>query len=159
MKKIFLFYILFCLVIASILIIPNKTLVFADIGKLNNLGQYCFYVKGKYELNNCLCTNSGCGTIIQTNFKNAQKIKKEINNIQGESYCFKVSDEEIINKILNLFNAVIVKQQELEDLKIVYGYSAKLDKFVTDEGEKINLQICKNGTNVTVGYPIILGSY
>ena len=159
MKKTFLIYILFCLVITSILIIPNKTLVFADVGKLNSLGQYCFYVKGKYDLKNCLCTDSGCGTIIQTTFKNAQKIKKDINNIQGESYCFNSSNEDVVNDILNMFNAVIVKQQDLGNLKIVYAFSVKLDKFVTDDGEKINLQICKNINNVTVGYPIILGSY
>lgn len=159
MKKIFVFYILFCLVIASVLIIPNKKLVFADIGKINNSGQYYFYVKGDYKLDKCLCISSGCGTIIQTKFNNATQTKKLLDNIQGESYCFKTSNENITNEILTLFNAVIIKQQEIDNLKIVYAYSNGLEKYVKDDGEKINLQICINNENVTIGYPIILGSY
>ena len=50
-------------------------------------------------------------------------------------------------------------REQTQDILCIYGYSSRLKGGVTVDGEKINLQIVVRGGIVTVGTPVILGSF
>lgn len=164
LKKYLFYYIIFCLLIICFLIIPSNKPIFADaVNKYENV-KYTFYTAeicngSNYVFNNCEIINVGYGSIITTDLNNASNVKKNVNNLQGESCELNNATKEDCFEMLNHFNATIVRQENLDDISIIYAYSPLLEKFVFDDGDKINLQFALVSETLTVGYPLIMGSY
>lgn len=79
-------------------------------------------------------------------------------NSKGQSIRFLGNDSDV-KELLDKMEIQIVDRQNLANITIIYGYTVKLGKPVTLKGQKVNIQIAKRGASITVGTPLILGSY
>lgn len=158
-KRCLIFYILFCLIITSFLVTPNNTLIFAEVCKDYNCLEYVFYSKEKASFYNCKIVDVGFGSIITCNENNAQNIKRQINDLSGESCLIKIENKDEILNIINKMSAKIISQNEIDGLHIIEAYSSKLSKFVYVSENKVNLQFAFKDNLLTIGYPVIMGSY
>ena len=119
---------------------------------------YCLNLTN--SLNNCEVINNGNGYIIKTDINNVKHIKSNVSKILGESVCFKSSINKI-EKIISLYNIKIIKEERLNNIICLYGYSenADLTHSILIDSEKVNIQITFNCDYLTIGTPIILGDY
>lgn len=158
LKKSICLYVIFCIVCFAFIYIPSNNLVFANILKDRKEYTYQFFCSSKQNFNYENVVNVGFGSIVTANQSNVNKIASKVSNVQGQSVSFVGDEKTDVQNILLTFNASVVKIQNFNNMQIVYAYSTKLEKCVYDE-DVINLQICFNNGIITVGYPIIMGSY
>ena len=76
----------------------------------------------------------------------------------GETFVFEGCDEDI-KALLTKLNATIIQTQNVGGAEVIYAHSPRLRGGVIAGGEKINMQIAKRGSVVTVGVPVIAGSF
>lgn len=76
--------------------------------------------------------------------------------ILGESFV--ISADQFDN-IFSKLNCKAVKTETFNDFLIIYAYTPFNRNGVYIENEKINVQIVIKNTNMTVGWPLILGSF
>lgn len=86
------------------------------------------------------------------------KVKNSTKGIIGISHTFNGS-KECIQDYLKVFDAEMVKEQTIDGVIIVYAYSSRIKDNVTVGDNKINIQIAVNRGKVTIGSPLIIGSY
>ncbi|MBR1925820.1 MAG: YwmB family TATA-box binding protein [Clostridia bacterium] len=102
---------------------------------------------------------NGNGYLISVCTQNAGAFEKTLNNnYQGESFCF-LGDENNLLEVLKKLNAKIVKKEVFDNLLVVYGFSPKLKNYILMKNQKVNVQIALNKNKITVGTPLILGSF
>ena len=77
--------------------------------------------------------------------------------IKGESV--RLSDGVAAEEVVKYFNARLEFSEETEDAYSEYYYSPYLSSSVRINGKKVNLHIAYSGDAVTVGTPLIFGSY
>lgn len=121
---------------------------------------HIFYSSKNQNVLNAEIIQNGNGFLICSNEQNVKIVNNNLNKsyIQGESFSFDGSFEDI-KIILKKLNTKIIKTESFESLKIFYAYSHKLQKYIFVDGKKVNVQICLNGKKITIGTPLILGSY
>jgi hypothetical protein len=121
-------------------------------------GNYSFYstetVQSKYFTN---VIDLGFSYIYECESTNANRVRPLFKNLDGES--IRLNAEESIDAILKKLDAIVVSQSTIGDLKNIYGYTARNAQYITEKHRKINLQIAVNNNAVTIGFPVILGSY
>ena len=139
--------------------------IFFDIFKINNLvfgvEEYYLYCLNVYkEVPNCEIINNGNGYIIKTDVNNAKFVKSSVSNILGESVRFKSTINKV-EDVIDYYNLSIIKQEKVDDIVCIYGYSNKneLNNSIIIDNENVNLQIAFNNGYITIGNPIILGDY
>ena len=76
----------------------------------------------------------------------------------GESLSFYGNDEEFYD-IIQFYRIKIVKTESLDGITTIYGHSYAFTKYIIIDSQKINVQIALNNSYITVGTPIIFGSY
>lgn len=126
---------------------------------------YSFYLLNSVNLNisNVNVIENGNSLIIKTTFKNAKNIRKNLNNILGESVSFK-GDKLKFTLIMEKLNLKYSFTENIDNNKIIccFGYSnlneLKNREIQVDE-KKVNVQIAFNNNTITIGHPIILGDY
>lgn len=74
------------------------------------------------------------------------------------AYSFAGSPEDILLLITDL-QIQVIERQVLEDMLIYYGYSPKFSRCIDYKGNKCNVQIVHCYGTITVGMPVIVGSY
>jgi len=79
-------------------------------------------------------------------------------NNHGESIVFKRTEEDV-ESLLSRMRVTVVYTQSVGGADVIYGYSNRLRGGVVIEGEKINVQFAMRGDTVTVGTPLIFGSF
>ena len=121
---------------------------------------HTFYATESLNSNTANIIQNGNGFLISTNSQNAKKVLSELNsqNIQGESFCFDGTFCDV-QKILYSLNAQIVKKECFDDFQVFYAHSPKISKYILMNFKKVNMQIVLKNNKITVGSPIILGSY
>ena len=60
---------------------------------------------------------------------------------------------------MHALNATIIKEEKFDEFWVIYAFSPKIEKFVVMNNKKVNTQIALKNKIITVGTPIILGSY
>ena len=100
----------------------------------------------------------GTGKIVQCSVADFSSVLKRCNNVDGFSFCFNGTAQDV-DRIVRFFNLNVTSTQNLDGLQIVCGNSVKLLGGVLLDGETVNLQIAYKDGTVTVGSPLILGSY
>ena len=133
---------------------------FCTLSEDYEIGIYEFYLTEFVELDSAETIRNGDGWIVRCAIERARSIKKEIGeNIEGESFTI-YGGKEIVNKIIDKAQASIVKEGKTGDVYCYYLYSGKINaRSITVFDRKVNLQIAVSKNEITVGYPIILGSY
>lgn len=102
--------------------------------------------------------NMGNGKIVECSVADFHKVLTRCKSVDGFSVSFKGTEQDVV-RILQLFNLKVTSTLNLDGLQIVCGNSGKLLGGVILDGETVNLQIAYKDGTVTVGSPLILGSY
>lgn len=79
-------------------------------------------------------------------------------NVDGISVCFDGTAADVC-AIVNRLHAAEVNCQQLDDMFVACYYSPLIRERATIDGKSVNLQIAYHNGTITVGYPLILGSY
>lgn len=157
MKKLSLLSIVFVL----LSFININTPSFYNIKNCYANANYSFYVADdiKFSNNYTEIENAGLGNIVTCNAQICNIVKKDLSNIVGESITFEGTTRDVIN-LLDIYNASVVKTEHInEDILCVYASTSKFKNSILIDNQKINLQIAYSNGRVTMGTPIILGSY
>lgn len=148
-------------VIILVLVFIPKGAEFYTVASTFNGGEYCFYIDGEAkEEDFTRLVKNGDGYVGYCSVIDAPKVKKlYTRKIDGESFTLygtKVTVGEIIREL----SAKIVSEGMIDGIYTVYLYTGRLNTpSVELFNERVNVQIALNGDKLTVGYPIILGSY
>ena len=100
----------------------------------------------------------GNGRIVQCKVSELQSILKKCNGVDGVSVSFD-GNEEDITRISQCLNLRVTHQYSLDGIEVVCGISSKVNGGVVVDGRTVNVQIAYKDGIVTVGSPLILGSY
>ena len=100
----------------------------------------------------------GNGKIVQCCVADFNSVLARCNEVDGLSISFSGTEQDIL-RIVQLFNLKISSTLNLDGLRIICGNSNKLTGGVILDGVAVNLQIAYKDGTVTVGSPLILGSY
>ncbi len=103
-------------------------------------------------------TDIGFGKIVQCGGTDFAKVLAQCKDVDGTSFCF-VATQNDLATLLNTLSVNVHTTQTLGNLTIVCGYSPKLTGGVILDGNKTNVQIAFDGNTITIGSPLILGSY
>ena len=114
-----------------------------------------YLLKGMYPF--------GSNTIIQADLgqghiPNCYLMWYIIHGVVGESFSFNGSKNDI-NIIIKKLKIEILSKQDLDNIIVIEGYSPLINKSIYINNENINIQIAFNNNKITVGYPLILGSF
>lgn len=112
------------------------------------------YIEPPNEIFNAI--SNGNGYIIQTRANKAKETLKFLSNCSGFMLTFNGTKEDV-KALLNEIK--IIKIEFLNDIETYYAYSCGLLYSTMLESKKVNLQIAINRNIITIGSPIILGSY
>jgi len=139
--------------------------IFNDIFKQNDLIfgslEYSIYcLNAETSIEGCTVLNIGNGYIIKTDVNNASLAKRKTSNILGESVRFNSSFNKI-EKIKNLYNIQIIKEEKLDGIYSLYGFTLNADftNSIYVDNQLVNIQIAFNNGTMVIGTPIILGDY
>lgn len=100
----------------------------------------------------------GSGKIVQCKVADFNSVLTRCKGVDGFSVSF-VGTKRDVERIVRLFDLNVTSTLNLDGLQIVCGNSVKLSGGVILDGEAVNLQIAYKDGTVTVGSPLILGSY
>lgn len=149
---------IFCLVIFSIIVIPINKPVFAYYSD-NNI-MYSFYTSNicrNIENTNIIKNGNSC--IVKCDSVHANQVKQKLENISGESITINMPTNKQIELISNYLQNKTIKTEVVDGIEIIYGYDATKLMYVMVDGQKTNIQVAINKNNITIGYPLILGSF
>ena len=132
----------------------------------------CFYLTASesFDLGNfsngVIIIRNGAGVIVDAPAETAAHLRRGFSDIKGESVSFDGSGSDALD-IINLYRARIINRESVpldingNAIYVIYGYSKLLTRGVTLDGDTVNIQIAINSSTgkVTVGTPLILGSY
>ena len=156
-KKLFALYFIMVFVIISFLILPNKKPIFADNLDYDNLVTYTFYTLEKTD-DSLSYTKNGDAFIVSCDANQAVQVKQKLEKILGESVRFngdKIAGLNFISK----FNYTSVLTEDVNGIFTLYAYSPKIENYVYINNKKVNIELAVNKGVVTIGSPIIVGSY
>ncbi len=123
-------------------------------------GEHSFCTTEETKILNATTVKNGNGFVVSCSSKFCSDIYQHLNKekIQGESFCFNGKLEDVF-KIIYIMSAKVVCREEFDDFSVFYAYSPKIDKSININSKKINLQIAYKNNKITVGTPLILGSF
>ena len=129
--------------------------------RLNN-GTYNAYVtnfvSAEETENSYSYVKVASGGIVACQMQYIQEVKSYNFNILGESLSFYGSIDEF-NNLVKIYRVKIIKTEQVGEILTIYGYSFAFKKHIILDNKKVNVQIAINSNCITVGTPIILGSY
>lgn len=123
-------------------------------------GVHIFYTIQRLEDPRVECIGSGNGFMIRCDSRNATDIYSLLNPamLSGESFSFSGGLSEA-RAILSRLDAEVVSIEEIDQLEVWYAHTHLLGRELSVEGELVNVQVAIRDGLVTVGTPLILGSY
>lgn len=123
-------------------------------------GVHIFYTMQSLNDPRVECLRSGNGFILQCRSRDAAEVYALLSPalLSGESFSFSGGLAEA-RAILSRLDAEVVSSEQIDQLQIWYGYTRMLGGELSVQGQAINLQIAIRDGTVTVGTPLILGSY
>lgn len=128
--------------------------------KLETLGAGYFRIYSREDVCSPLVTNRrsiATGFIYVTRSENADELRNKFTHIYGESI---ILDEYMPkHEVLRALGYRAVLQQNNHMMRITYAYSGRGRDFITENNNRINLQIASRNGVTTVGWPVILGSF
>ncbi len=156
-KKVFPLYLIFLFVLLCVLLLPNKAPIFASKSQID--ASYTFYTKTPVSsLNNVTVVQNGNMYLVNCSANDAFEVKSKLNNIEGESITFQGTKNDALN-FFNKYNYEVIYSEMVENIFIIYAYCPQIQNHVFVNNQKTNLQLAINNQKITIGTPLILGSY
>lgn len=107
---------------------------------------------------NCNATDVGSGKLVHTLVQNYDQTLKNVDGVQGVSYSYKGQSSDVF-ALVKKFDLSVCDCYSDGSVFTVCGHSPYFIGGTTLGGKKVNLQIAFHNGVVTVGSPLILGSY
>lgn len=151
-------FLVFIVLLITFILVPNGEDVFI-LSKLDMEGVYSCYAQEIKDLPSCFRVDiNGSGKIVSCDMTSAHEMSKYINGkVYGESITYKGTYNDF-KKLIDVLNIEIVVSESIDGLECIYGFG-EFGRHVTINGMAVNIQLAFNLGNITVGCPIILGSY
>ena len=117
---------------------------------------YVVYARGYTFSPYAYRVDNGDDTVLTTKISSAGEVYEGTQCVLGEtvSFCGAQAD---LDELIERLGFSVVYDSDIAGC--TYGYSPKLGKGVLVEGRQVNCQIVIEGDRITVGFPLILGSY
>ena len=154
--------VLFLIVAMLMLILPSNKSNFNYFNYEN--ATYFFYISGVsnesiFAHKNVDYVKCGDSYIISCEAKATSVVESLDTNILGESVRIKEYSSSVLNGILNKYLDMVVKCENIDDMKILYCYDKSLDRSVDLFDKKVNVQIVIRSNQIDIGYPLILNGF
>lgn len=150
MKK-FLIMISLCLIVAVTYCVPTFVL---DVERAD--AKVFYYTRGDV---------SGTGTYMFDNvymtacsYREHNKVERKLSNVIGITYTFS-GDYDDYREILTEYRVGVVETEVVDGIHIIYGMSEQCGQPRIVDGKPINIQLAIKDNVITVGTPLIMGSY
>ena len=149
---------IFLLISFCLICVPTQSPVFDFLNNENIT--YFYYVSAKdLKLKNAVVITCGEQSIVECKPNQAKSIKNQLGQILGESIRIKNCDKNVIDKILDDYNDMAVYKEDIEGYRFIYCYDKTLSNSVFLKNQKVNIQIAISGSEVNIGYPLILNGF
>ena len=102
--------------------------------------------------------DTGLGRQVTCPLSSYKTILSACRDVDGISVTFDGTAADV-NAIVSRLRATEVSRQQLDGMVVVCFYSPLIRERVTIDGAPVNVQIAYSQGTITVGYPLILGSY
>lgn len=144
-------------VVWGVFIYRDEDILFKAAGR-GEVSYYTKYAAG--DVRYATVVQNGRGSIVTCDFSNYKSVRSSLNDISGVSIRFR-GDYSDVESLISQLEIKSVAAESLDEYGIVsyYGFTFKLRNRVYADGKYINIQIVLSGNTITIGYPIILGSY
>ena len=123
---------------------------------------YSIYVSKDFVPNveGVSCVKNGSINIVSCNAKQADKLYSSFDkeSIVGQSFKFESIYQEFLDYLAGL-DVKVVSTENFDNITSVYCYSDKIVDGIYLSSGKVNLQIAYSNGYVTVGSPVIIGSF
>ena len=119
-------------------------------------GTYEVYAAGHARSEYAVRFDNGGDTVLRSKLSAARYVYDDVACVLGETVAFEGGQAEL-DRLISVLEFVLVERGEIEGC--YYGYAARLGTGVVVRGKEINCQIVTAGDRITVGYPLIMGSY
>lgn len=100
----------------------------------------------------------GLGRQVTCTIDELTSVLAECSGVDGVSVTFDGALDDV-NAVVTRLRAKEVNRQQINGLTVVCYYSPLIRNRVSIGGETVNVQIAYRSGTITVGYPLILGSY
>ena len=102
---------------------------------------------------------NGAGTIIVGTINQVSQIKQCIvGDIYGETIKIAGVYEDV-DDVVDTLGIDIVKTDDFDEIRCVYGNIDGLEEYVTINGKQVNVQVAYSNGTISIGYPLIVGAY
>jgi len=147
------------LVLAALAAIPKATELYILTDFVYD-GDYIFYCSQDIVVpERAVKIDNGVYAEIRCSSYYAGDVRARLNNVAGESISYPCSDLEI-SGLIERMNITVKSEQNIDGYTIIYGYTHRLNtNKVRVAGEEINIQLAYKNGKITIGTPLILGSY
>lgn len=151
-------FLIFIVFIIAFVLISGSEDIFV-LSRLDLNGRYRCYAQDVKSVSSGFDVDiNGNGKIVSCDMLYAGEIDNYIlGKVYGESITFEGSHDDFINVIKKL-NINIVAAESVENLESIYGFG-RFGKCVMINGKSVNIQVAYSLGYITIGCPIILGSY
>ncbi|MDE7454361.1 MAG: hypothetical protein K2M64_00845 [Clostridia bacterium] len=123
-----------------------------------NYSQYNAQISIYCRSTTCNSIDTGMGKIVTCNSQTLKQTLSNCNQVDGISVSFDGVLQDV-DDVFNRLNATLISMQQFDDLLIICCNSPRIKGGVTVDGNSVNVQIAYCDGKITVGYPLILGSY
>ncbi len=124
------------------------------VGQISPDGKVCVYCRQTslqgYDLGFC--------KIVECDAQDLQRILTDCDKVDGVSVTFEGGRSDV-DRVAQALGVNGIAEYQLDDVSVFCGYSYKINGGVTLDGNRVNVQIAFGKGTVTVGSPLILGSY
>lgn len=122
--------------------------------------EYTFYTTQLFYDRNAVTIKNGAAYHVCCDFKNAKNIYKKLDKtlLKGQSFCF-FSEKSDLDSFIRRLNISVLTTEQVDNVFIVNGYNSKFGDGVFVGKDYVNIQLAFSCGKITVGVPLILGSF
>ena len=153
MKKLIVFVLL--------LVVLSSTVMYKQeinpVWGLSNIQKVCFVSKDKFEQTGF--ENVICGDLF-FNFCSSDVAKNDLKNYQAKSLSIQLYFENAkLNNLIKTLKIDNIKEEILDNVKVLTGYSPYFQDSILFDGKKINVQIGITQNLIILGNPLIFTGF
>lgn len=118
--------------------------------------QVTYYTKGSNLQNSIYLYDDIYMT--ESDYCTSKQVANKLTNIVGISATFS-GDYDAFKEVVKKCKVAVKAEENVDNIHIIYGISESCGKPIQANGENINFQIAIRDNVITVGTPLIMGSY
>lgn len=113
-----------------------------------------------YDNGLCSFIREGAYSVYSATDEVTEFIKVPLLNRRGEYERIDLKGgERDARALLERMNATIINEERFDDITVVYAFCPRISNFIKVDDKKVNVMIALSKEKMTVGSPLIKGSY